>query len=371
MSLRENMDYKKILTKNFRNKKVVVTGHTGFKGSWLSYWLSMFGAKVTGLSDRVISVPSHYSSINLKKKIKNKFFDISNKKKVLEFLKKEKPDFIFHLAAQALVSKSYKNPILTWNSNTIGTINILESLRLIKFKKKCVCVLITSDKSYKNVETNKGYKENDKLGGKDPYSASKAAADIAINSYFNSFYSENRPNLRIGVARAGNVIGGGDWSEDRLIPDCIKNWRVGKTVELRNPHSTRPWQHVLDALNGYINLSINLNNSKKLNGEVFNFGPSKSSNFSVLDVVREIKKNWPDAKFKIKKKKNKKFFESNLLKLNSEKAKKKLKWKSVLNFKEVINFVSLWYLEFLKNEKSDNMTKKQILNYISLLEKRF
>ena len=206
---------------------------------------------------------------------------------------------------------------------------------------------------------------------KDPYSASKAAADIAINSYFNSFYSENRPNLRIGVARAGNVIGGGDWSEDRLIPDCIKNWRVGKTVELRNPYSTRPWQHVLDALNGYINLSINLNNSKKLNGEVFNFGPSKSSNFSVLDVVREIKKELARRKIQNKEEKNKKFFESNLLKLNSEKAKKKLKWKSVLNFKEVINFVSLWYLEFLKNEKSDNMTKKQILNYISLLEKRF
>ena len=198
------MDYKKILKKNFKNKKVVVTGHTGFKGSWLSYWLSMFGAKVTGLSDGIISLPSHYSSINLKKKIKNKFLDISNQKEVFKFLKKEKPDFIFHLAAQSLVNKSYKDPILTWNSNTIGTINILESLRLIKFKKKCVCVLITSDKSYKNIETNKGYKEDDKLGGKDPYSASKAAADIAINSYFYSFYSKNKSNLRIGVARAGS-----------------------------------------------------------------------------------------------------------------------------------------------------------------------
>ena len=159
INFKKNMDYKKLLKETFKNKKIIVTGHTGFKGSWLSYWLTLFGANVVGISNKVITSPSHYEAINLKKKLKNIFLDISDKKKVLKVFKKEKPDFIFHLAAQALVKKSYKDPLLTWQSNTMGTINILEGLREIQCKKKCICVLITSDKSYKNIETNKGYKE--------------------------------------------------------------------------------------------------------------------------------------------------------------------------------------------------------------------
>ena len=370
INFKKNMDYKKLLKETFKNKKIIVTGHTGFKGSWLSYWLTLFGANVVGISNKVITSPSHYEAINLKKKLKNIFLDISDKKKVLKVFKKEKPDFIFHLAAQALVKKSYKDPLLTWQSNTMGTINILEGLREIQCKKKCICVLITSDKSYKNIETNKGYKEEDELGGKDPYSASKAAADIAIKSYFNSYFMNKKSKLRIGVARAGNVIGGGDWSEDRLIPDCIKNWSLNNIVKIRSPNSTRPWQHVLEAVNGYINLSIKLGKNKEINGEAFNFGPNYNKNYSVENVVREIKLNWPEAKFKIFKENKNLFFESNLLKLNSAKAKKKLNWKSILTFKENIQFVSEWYKEFYKKRHVDYLTKKQILKYINLFNER-
>jgi CDP-glucose 4,6-dehydratase len=364
------MDYKKKLIKIFNGKKVIVTGHTGFKGSWLAYFLTMLGANVVGVSDKIISKPSHYSAINLKNKVINKFFNISNKKKINNLFIKERPDFVFHLAAQALVKKSYINPMLTWTSNTLGTLSILEALKNIQFKKKCICIFITSDKSYRNIEINRGYKESDSLGGKDPYSASKASADIAVTSYFYSFFFNKKSKLRIAIARAGNVIGGGDWSKDRLIPDCIKDWTKKKTVYIRNPESTRPWQHVLDIVNGYLLLALNLNNNKNLNGEAFNFGPSSRINYSVGEVVKEINKNWPEANYKILKKKKQKFYESKLLRLNSSKAKKKLKWKSILTFKESIKFVSDWYKEFRKDKNLDYMTKKQILMYINLLNIR-
>ena len=364
------MDYQKKFFKLFKGKKVIVTGHTGFKGSWLSYWLTIFGAKVVGLSQKIETYPSHYNAINLKKKLKNKFFNICDQKKVIKLFKKEKPDFVFHLAAQALVKKSYNNPMLTWRSNTFGTLNILEALKSIQFKKKCICVLITSDKSYKNLEIKKGYKEEDSLGGKDPYSASKSSADIAINSYFNSFFSVKKSKLRIAVARAGNVIGGGDWSEDRLIPDCIKSWNKKKIVHIRNPNSTRPWQHVLDVINGYLILALNLKKNKKINGEAFNFGPNNKINFTVKKVVKEIVKTFPEAKYKIIKANNQKFFESSLLKLNSSKAHKKLNWKTILTFKETIKFVSDWYKEYANNNKIDYITKKQIFDFINLYNER-
>ena len=355
---------------NFKNKKILVTGHTGFKGSWLSYWLINLGAKVVGVSNKINTKPSHYTSINLNSKLKTKFLDISDKNKLLKVFKKEKPDFLFHLAAQALVKKSYNSPLVTWSSNTLGTINILECLREIQFKKKCICVLITSDKSYKNIEIKKGYKEHDELGGKDPYSASKASAELAIKSYHQSFFHNKKSKIRLAVARAGNVIGGGDWSEDRLIPDCIINWSKNKSVNIRNPNSTRPWQHVLEAISGYIKLALELEKNKKLNGEAFNFGPNLNQTYSVREVVSEFRKNWNNAKFKISKVKNKKFFESNLLKLNSMKALNLLNWRCILTFKENIALVSEWYKNFYSGHNIEKTTKKQIFLYTRLMQNR-
>ena len=355
----------------FFGKKAIVTGHTGFKGSWLSYWLYILGAKVIGVSNTLETNPSHFSVINLKNKLQHKLIDIRNKKKIINLFKKEKPDFVFHLAAQALVKKSYDNPIYTWESNLFGTLNILEGLNSIQFKKKCVSILITSDKSYKNLEQKKGYKEDDLLGGNDPYSASKASADIAINSYFNSFFLNRKSKLRIGVARAGNVIGGGDWSDNRLIPDCIKSWTNKKIVKIRNPNSTRPWQHVLEAISGYIKFSEALYKDKRLNGEVFNFGPKYNKNYSVKDVVKEIKKNWPEVKFKIIKNKTLGFYESSLLKLNCTKAKKLLNWSGTLTFKENIKFVAEWYKNFLVNKKNaELLTRSQIQLFSRKINKK-
>ncbi len=355
------------ILKNFKNKKVIVTGHTGFKGSWLSLWLYLKGAKVMGLSNEILTNPSHFKSLTLDKKIISKKVNICDLKKMKKIFVDFKPDFIFHLAAQSLVKKSYINPIETYKSNTFGTLSVLECLRYLN--NKCSVVLITSDKSYKNLEIKRGYKENDLLGGIDPYSSSKASAELIIQTYINSFLSSKK-NISLAVARAGNVIGGGDWSMDRLIPDCVKSWSKNKKVRLRNPNSTRPWQHVLEALSGYLILSLKLSKNKKLNGEIFNFGPSNLKNYSVLDVVKNMKKDWKKVSWKIVKK-TKTHYESNLLKLNSDKAKKNLNWKSVLTIKETINLVTTWYKAFYnKNININDLSVKQIKFYEKTFMKR-
>ena len=352
------------LLKKFKNKKVIVTGHTGFKGSWLALWLHLHGAKVMGLSNKILTDPSHFRSIKLKEKIISKKVDICDIDKMKKIFLNFKPDFVFHLAAQAIVKKSYINPVETYKSNTLGTLSILECLRSLK--NKCVVVLITSDKSYKNLELQRGYKEDDLLGGLDPYSSSKASAELIIQAYLNSFLKYKK-NILLAVARAGNVIGGGDWSDERLIPDCVKSWSKKKEVVLRNPNSTRPWQHVLEALSGYLILSIKLLKNKKFNGETFNFGPSNHNNYSVLDVVKIMKKNWKRVSWKIQKK-NKFYFESDLLKLNSNKAMKKLNWKSVLTFAETINLVINWYKNYY-NKKKD--IHKETIAQMRFYEKIF
>ena len=244
--LKKHMDFKKY----FSNKTVLVTGHTGFKGSWLTLWLKILGAKVVGLSINIPTTPSNFKVLKLESKINHKRLDVRNLKLLKRIFKKYQPDYVFHLAAQSLVKKSYSNPTYTWETNTIGTLNVLESLKEIK--KNCVAVLITSDKSYRNLEIKRGYHENDILGGKDPYSASKASAELAIQSHISSYFPPKKTKVFIGIARAGNVIGGGDWSEDRLIPDCMKSWSKNKKAMIRNPQSTRPWQHVLEAIGGYL-----------------------------------------------------------------------------------------------------------------------
>ena len=285
------MKYKNI----FNKKKILITGHTGFKGSWLTLWLQSLGAKVIGVSKNIPTSPSHYVSLGIDKKILSEKIDIKNLNRLRKVFTKHQPDFVFHLAAQSIVRKSYLEPVETWKTNLIGTLNVLEALRGIK--KICTAVLITSDKAYKNLEIKRGYIETDIIGGIDPYGASKSAAEIVIQSYIKSFFSHNKNKVSIAVARAGNVIGGGDWSQDRLVPDCIKSCIKGKTVILRNPKSTRPWQHVLEVINGYLTLACKLRKNKNFHGEAFNFGPNLKRNHQVQEVASEMKKNWGRIKW--------------------------------------------------------------------------
>ena len=346
--------------KVFKNKRILITGHTGFKGSWLSLWFKSLGAEVLGISKDIPTNPSHFKLINLEKKVKNKFFDITNLKKLKKTFINYKPDYVFHLAAQSLVKKSYEDPLLTYQTNTIGTLNVMECLRSLT--NNCIAIIITSDKSYKNLEIKRGYREEDILGGIDPYSSSKASAELIIQTYFNSYLIKKK-NIKVGVARAGNVVGGGDWSKDRLIPDCMKSWSKSKKVLIRSPNSTRPWQHVLDALYGYITLSLHLKKSNRFNGNVFNFGPPLNANFKVIDVLNLAKKSWNKVFWKIIKDK-KRVYESNLLKLNSSKAKSILKWSCNLNFKETIYFVTDWYkYYYINNKNMYNFSLKQIDSY--------
>jgi CDP-glucose 4,6-dehydratase len=359
-----------IYKKYFKNKKVLITGHTGFKGSWLALWLKSLDAKVFGISKSIPTNPSHYNVLTLSKIIQSRFVDIKNFSKLKKTILKFQPDYIFHLAAQSLVKKSYVETLNTWNSNLIGTVNLLEVLKNYN-KKKVTVVMITSDKSYKNLEIKRGYKEEDLLGGIDPYGASKSSAELAIKSYVKSFFSSQKNNISIAVARAGNVIGGGDWSEDRLVPDCVRSWSRKKKVLIRKPNSTRPWQHVLESINGYLTLAFKLReNRDKYHGQAFNFGPRNNNTYRVIQVVREMKKNWNVVNWKVARK-NKNFFENNLLKLNSLKAEKKLKWRCVLNFKETIFFTIDWYKNFYsKRTNSLNYSLSQIKLFEKLLNER-
>ncbi len=356
------MDFSK-----FKSKKVLITGHTGFKGSWLSLWLSRLGAEVTGFSDKLISNPSHYEFIKevFKYDLRGDIRDLQNVKSVIQDYK---PDFIFHLAAQPIVKDSYLNPVLTWETNLFGTINILESLKDIQ--KKCTAIIITSDKCYDNVEWIWGYREVDKLGGPDPYSASKGAAEIAINSYAKSFFHIPNSKVRIASARAGNVIGGGDWAANRIVPDCIRSWSKGETVYLRNPKSTRPWQHVLEPLSGYLTLALKLDLEQSFNGQAFNFGPASNETKTVLDLVEEMSKSWVKVNWKLINEKEG-FHESALLKLNCDKALYFLDWQSCLSFKETMKFTVNWYKNFF--EESTNVfefSNYQIEEYTNLAKMR-
>ena len=355
--------------KVFKNSKVIVTGHTGFKGSWLTAWLKQLGANVMGISLDSPTNPSHLyvSKINLG--IKDIRLDIRDRKKLEKKIVTFKPNFIFHLAAQSLVGMSYKNPEITWQTNVFGTLNILEAIK--KLKNACNAVIITSDKCYFNRETHKGYKETDILGGKDPYSGSKASAELLIRTYISSFFLNDKTKVRIVTARAGNVIGGGDWANDRIIPDCVKSWTKNGKAELRNPNATRPWQHVLEVVGGYLCLAINLKFNKNLHGESFNFGPSLSKEYSVLELVKMMSSHWNNVSWKIIPKSKKKYYESELLRLNCNKAKKILKWKSVLKFHETVEMVASWYRYYHENPKDINkITERQIKEYEKLLKKR-
>ncbi len=349
----------------YKNKKVLVTGNTGFKGSWLTLWLLSLGAKVVGISKDIPTNPSLFESLELEKKITHYPTDIFDDKKVKKIFKDEQPDYVFHLAAQAIVSTSYEEPIETFKTNAIGTLSILEAINAIK--NECIAIMITSDKCYENVEWCYGYKETDHLGGKDIYSGSKAAAEAVIRSYFNSFLI-HKDNIRIAIARAGNVIGGGDWAKDRIVVDSMRSWSKDEKLIIRSPESTRPWQHVLEPLSGYLHLGSTLKNSSFLNGEPFNFGPKDNQNRTVIELIDKLKSNSIfKNKAKISVKKNDSFFESSLLKLNCDKALMHLSWEPNLNFEQTVNFVASWYNNYFSDEEAiDKYTSDQILEYCKI-----
>ena len=353
----------------YQGKKVLITGHTGFKGSWLTSWLLKLGADVIGVSKDIPTSPSMFELIKLKHQIRHYKKDIRDLDKMTEIISNEKPDFLFHLAAQPIVSKSYDAPIETISSNVLGTANILEALKISNHD--CIAVLITSDKAYENVEQVWGYKETDQLGGKDIYSGSKGASELIIKSYLFSFFNEKTSNIRVGVGRAGNVIGGGDWAEDRIVVDCVKSWSNNNAVEIRNPLSTRPWQHVLEPLSGYLTLGQLLKENYVLHGEAFNFGPSSDQNYTVLDLILELSKYWNiENQSNIFKSNNSNIFkESNLLKLNCDKALYSLNWKMNLNYLDTVRYTSEWYFEYYKNK--GDMHKKTIsqINDFEILAK--
>ena len=345
----------------FKNKKIFITGHTGFKGSWLAYILYLAGAKVTGYSLKPKNKQNNFYLLKLDQKVKNYYHDVRDENNLKKKIKECKPDIIFHLAAQPLVKKSYQNPQFTFTTNIIGTLNILEIIRQVKSVKSAV--IITSDKCYKNYEKNEGYAETDELGGEDPYSASKAAAENIFFSYHKSFF-KNKYKTGIVSVRAGNVIGGGDWSEDRIIPDLIKSIILKKKFIIRSPKSTRPWQHIFDLLNGYLILSKKIYGNNKLDGS-WNFGPNKS-HITVKEVISKlIKIIGIKKKFFIEYDKTIK--ETGLLSLKTHKSKKLLRWKPKLSFVKTLKTTADWYLCYIEDKKNiEKLSKKQVQSFFTI-----
>lgn len=348
----------------YKEKKVLLTGHTGFKGSWLTSWLLKLGAEVVGVSKDVPTNPSMFGDLNLVSMITHYVCDIRELGHLSEIVLKEKPDIIFHLAAQPIVSVSYSDPIETITSNVVGTMNLMETLRSIDWH--CAVVLITSDKSYDNVEWVWGYKETDAVGGKDVYSGSKGAAELIIKSYYHSFFSGKNQFVNLAVGRAGNVIGGGDWAKDRIIVDTVKSWANNHPVEIRCPGATRPWQHVLEPLSGYLVLGAKLYGKNKIVGEAFNFGPRAEQNRSVIDLLNSMSNFWepslPESNYIITD--NIPFKEAGLLKLNCDKALFYLDWDATLNYDETVKFTGEWYSNYYsKSTDMLNFTYQQIQDY--------
>ena len=349
----------------YKGKKVLITGNTGFKGSWLSVWLEMSGAEVYGYSSDIPTTPSMFEILDLEKRIQHCWGDIRNKQELNQYIQHIRPDFIFHLAAQAIVSLSFKEPFETVTTNVVGTASVLESMLNITWD--CTCVLITSDKVYDNVEWIWGYRENDKLGGKDIYSGSKGAAELIIRSYLHSFIHK-LPHLKMGIGRAGNVIGGGDWAQDRIVADCFRAFSGGDAVEIRCPKAIRPWQHVLEPLSGYLTLGQYLYQGLVENGEAFNFGPHAEQPKSVLDLTHDLMKSWGlDTGNYVKVIDEIPFHEATLLSLNCDKALTQLHWHATLCYSQCIQMIVDWYRTYFENKTEDmyQLTVSQINEYIS------
>ena len=358
------MNKSKSLSKFWKGKKVFLTGHTGFKGTWFSIFLNLLGAKVMGYSLKPNTAPNFYNLIKLNKlNHKSVIGDIRDYNKLKKSILKFSPDFVVHMAAQPLVRESYVNPKYTYEVNTMGTINILNILNDINFIKSAL--IITTDKVYSNDNKKNFFKEDDLLNGTDPYSNSKSCAELAVNSYNKSFFKEKK--IFVATARAGNVIGGGDFSKDRIIPDYFRSLLKNQEIILRSPNSIRPWQHVLDPLYGYLLLLERLHNKQVIGGSSFNFGPNNNSNKTVNEVINLINKNFGNSVKIIKKNNNSKIYnESKVLMLNSSKSKTTLKWRPKYNLEQSIKLTSLWSKELINKKNNDilKISQDQIRNYL-------
>lgn len=357
-----------LMQNSFHDKTVLVTGHTGFKGAWLTAWLKQLGAKVVGIALDPPTDPSHFAAAHLADGITDLRIDIRDRAALEDAIVTAQPDFVFHLAAQALVRRSYDDPVETWQTNVLGTLHVLEALR--KLDKRCAAVIITSDKCYDNVEWVWGYRETDAMGGPDPYSASKGAAELAIRSHIRSYFPKAASKVRIASARAGNVIGGGDWAADRIVPDCVRAWSAGNAVDLRNPHSTRPWQHVLEPLSGYLSLAVALSQRPELHGEPFNFGPPAQQNHSVLELVQQMALRWDQVRWQDVSQSAAGPYESGLLKLNCDKALHYLRWHAVMGFEDTVNMTAEWYRAYFQQPAQVAVTTRSQIEAYTALAKR-
>ena len=350
----------------FKGSNVLVTGHTGFKGVWLSLWLRQLGANVSGVSINIPSKPSHFNAANLSDKINDHRLDIRDSHALKLLIQKIQPDFVFHLAAQALVRSSYETPLDTIATNVMGSANLLDALRILD--KPVTAVMITSDKAYDNMEWVWGYRETDRLGGKDPYSASKGMAELAIRSYVDSFFNSPDSNVRIGITRAGNVIGGGDWAVDRIVPDCMASWSKNEVVDIRSPEATRPWQHVLEPLSGYLSLGAQLSKNQNLHGEAYNFGPAAHQNYSVRELIDEMMGYWDYVQWNDISQSQQHLHEAGLLKLNCDKALFNLQWQPTLDFKDTVRMTVEWYRHYYQKNTQPmfDFSMSQIEEYTKL-----
>ena len=349
-----------MLDKKFwKNKRVLLTGHTGFKGSWTSIMLHKLGAKLHGISLEPITNPNLFEIANIQDLFQISLTgDVNCKRDIDHLISEVNPDIVLHMAAQPLVKYSYENPIETFATNIMGTVNLLESCKRNESVKSIV--IITSDKCYENLETGQKYNENDKLGGLDPYSSSKACAEIVTNSYAKSYFTDL--NVGIGSARAGNVIGGGDWSKDRLVPDIFKSIEKDEAVILRNPNSTRPWQHVIEPIYGYLLLAERLYFEPKKYTGAWNFGPYKESSLKVIDIVSKIQENW-DSEIELIIENSQTLHEANNLDLDVTKSVNKLEWLPRWNIHETISNITSWYKSYKKNKDPFEICSLQIDKY--------
>ncbi len=350
----------------YRGKKVLVTGHTGFKGSWLTEWLVKLGADVIGYSNEVPTQPSHFEALGLAKRIQDHRGDIRDLDSLQKLFTTTKPDVVFHLAAQPIVRASYDDPKLTFDTNVGGTVNFLEAVRHTNSVR--AAVIITTDKVYENNEHGRPFLENESLGGHDPYSASKAGTEIVFSSYSRSFFGP-KSHAKLVSARAGNVIGGGDWAADRIVADCARAWSRGETVKIRNPDSVRPWQHVLEPVAAYLLMGQRLlEKPEGVQGEAFNIGPTEALTKRTIELVEELENSWSGAKHLVERAASDGKKEAGVLRLNCDKARERLHWEPILNFQECAAWTAEWYRDYYADPKS---AQKKTAEQIAAFEKRF
>lgn len=344
------------LVESFKGKKVFITGHTGFKGSWLAFLLHEMGAEVCGYALPPSGPLSHFEMLGLETQIRHVEGDIRDAGRLSSELNLFQPEYVFHLAAQALVRPSYQDPAATFSTNVMGSVNLLDAVRSCDSVRSLVYV--TSDKCYENVEWVWGYRETDQLGGRDPYSASKAAAEIAFTSYARSFFAQ-RPTLGAASARAGNVIGGGDWAVDRIIPDCIRAIEADQPVNLRNPGATRPWQHVLEPILGYLMLAVRLYEDPKKWEGAWNFGPSTEEIRTVKTVAEVIVSHIGKGRVEVVESSNQ-VHEARLLQLNCDKAHQLLGWHPRWHVDKTLEATALWYKAMMNGGSAEDITRQQL-----------